>query len=159
MWFRVLSLVIATALLVKATVALAMPGRFYALRRRQYATESLPPKLVVAPALVFTLTGAAVYAAIFHYRPWGWIVVGFLALLSAMAVDHALRWRHHRLAMLKVVESPRVWRIDCALLALAPRSPRWPYLCIDRRARRCAMPSHQALYLDGHVAPGVGSLR
>ena len=36
MWFQALSFVIATALLVKAAVALAIPGRFYATRRRQY---------------------------------------------------------------------------------------------------------------------------
>ena len=118
MWFRVLSLLIAAALLAKAAVALAAPGRFYAVRRRQYATETLPPKLLVAPALVLTLTAAAGYAALFHYRPWGWIVVGFLTLLSAMALDHVLRWRPHRLAMLKVVESANVWRVDCVLLAL-----------------------------------------
>jgi hypothetical protein len=117
-WFKVLSLLIAAALLGKAAVALAARGRFYAARRRQYATETLPPKLVVAPVLVLALTGAAIYAARFHYRAWGWVVVGFLILLSAMAVDHVVRWRAHRLAMLKVVESANVWRVDCALIAL-----------------------------------------
>ena len=118
--FRALSLLIATALIAKATIALAARRRFYALRQRQYAAESPPTKLLAAPALVLVLalTATAVYAAIFHYRPWGWIVLGFLILLSAMAVDHVLRWPKHRLAMLKVVESPHVWRVDAALLAL-----------------------------------------
>ena len=118
MWFRALSLLIAAVLLAKAAIALTAGRRFYAIRQRQYATESLPPKLLVAPALVLTLTAAAAYAALFHYRPWGWVVVGFLTLLSAMALDHVIRWRSHRLAMLKVVESPKVWQVDCVLLAL-----------------------------------------
>lgn len=118
MWFRVLSALIAVALLAKAAVALTAQRRFYALRQRQYATESLPPKLLAAPALVFALTGVGLYAAVFHYRPWGWVVVGFLMLLSALAFDHVVRWRKHRLAMLKVVESPKVWQVDCVLLAL-----------------------------------------
>ena len=117
-WFKVLSLLIAVALLGKAAVALAARGRFYAARQRQYSTENLPPKLLIAPVLVLTLTVVAAYAALFHYRPWGWIVVGFLTLLSAMAIDHVLRWRSHRIAMLKVVESAKVWQVDCVLLAL-----------------------------------------
>jgi hypothetical protein len=117
-WFRTLSLLIAAALLVKALVALTARRRFYAIRQRQYATESLPPKFLIAPALVLALTALSAYASLFHYRPWGWVVVGFLTLLSAMALDHVLRWRVHRLAMLKVVESPKVWQVDCVLLAL-----------------------------------------
>jgi hypothetical protein len=118
LWFKVLRWLIAAALLAKAGVALAAPRRFYALRQRQYATESLPPKLLIAPALVLVLTSVAAYAAVFHYQPWGWVVFGFLILLSVLALDHALRWKTHRLGMLKVVASPKVWRVDCALLAL-----------------------------------------
>ena len=118
MWFKWLSLLIAAALVAKAIIALVARRRFYAIRQRQYATESLPRKLLVAPAIVFALAAVSLYAAWFHYRPWGWIVVAFLMLLSAMALDHVLRWPAHRLAMLKVVESPDVWRVDCVLLAL-----------------------------------------
>jgi hypothetical protein len=117
-WFKVLSWVIAAALLAKATIALAAPRRFYAVRRRQYATESLPLKLLIGPALVLVLTSVAAYATAFHYRPWGWVVLGFLILLSVLALDHAFRWKTHRLGMLKVVASPKVWQVDCALLAL-----------------------------------------
>jgi len=118
MWFKVLGLVIAVALLVKANIALAMPRQFYAVRQRQYASDSLPRKLLVAPVLVVALTLAAWYATFFHYRPWGWVVTGFLTLLSCMAVDHVLRWRRHRQAMLKVVTSSKVWQIDCLLMAV-----------------------------------------
>ena len=118
MWFKILGLVIAVALLGKATVALVAARRFYALRQRQYASASLPRKLVVAPALVIALTLVAWYATFFHYRPWGWVITGFLTLLSCMAVDHLLRWRRHREAMLKVVTSSRVWQFDCLLLAV-----------------------------------------
>jgi hypothetical protein len=117
-WFKVLSLLIAAVLLAKATIALAAPRRFYDVRQRQYATEALPPKLLVAPVLVLGLTAVAAYAAVFHYRPWGWVVLAFLILLSVLALDHALRWKSHRLGMLKVVASPKVWQVDCALLAL-----------------------------------------
>jgi len=41
MWFKVLGLLIAIALLGKAAVALAAPGRFYAVRQRQYASASV----------------------------------------------------------------------------------------------------------------------
>jgi hypothetical protein len=68
-WFRVLGLLIGVALLAKAFVALAVPERFYLARRRQYASESLPPKLLIAPAVVAALALAAWYAAVFHYRP------------------------------------------------------------------------------------------
>lgn len=118
MWFKVLGLAIAVALLVKAMVALATTRRFYALRQRQYASASVPRKLMVAPALVIALTLVAWYATFFHYRPWGWVVTGFLTLLSCMAVDHLLRWQRHREAMLKVVTSPKVWQFDCLLLVL-----------------------------------------
>ncbi len=118
MWFKALGFLIAAALLAKASVALTTRRRFYARRQRQYAAESLPAKLLVAPAVVLALTAVGAYAALFHYRPWGWVVLGFLLLLSAMAFDHVLRWRVHRLAMLKVVESPKVWQVDCILLAM-----------------------------------------
>ena len=115
--FRLLSLVIGAALMAKATVALAAPARFYALRRRQYEAESLPPKLLMAPAIVGVLALAAWYATLFHYRPWGWIVTGFLTALAMMAADHVFRWESHRRAMLNVVSNPGVWKFDCFLLA------------------------------------------
>ena len=118
MSFRILSLVIGAALLAKATAALAMSDQFYAVRRRQYASESLPPKLLVAPAVVAILAVAAWYATIFHYRPWGWIVTGFLTALTIMATDHVFRWQSHRRAMLKAVTNPNVWKLDCFLLIL-----------------------------------------
>ena len=64
MWFQVLALVIATALVVKAVVALAIPHRFYAARRQQYASTSLPVALMVPPAIIFVIAalGALVYA-------------------------------------------------------------------------------------------------
>src|SRR5262245_1710434 len=68
-WFRTLSLIISAALLGKAAIALAVPRRFYSMRERQYATESQPFKLMVAPVIVTALTLAAWYATIFHYQP------------------------------------------------------------------------------------------
>ncbi len=118
MWFRVLSLVIGTVLLVKATVALIVPGRFYAARQRQYASESSPPQLLVAPTVVVALTLVAWYATLFHYQPWGWVVTAFLTALACMSVDHVFRWEGHRKAMLKAVTNPKVSRLDWLLLAV-----------------------------------------
>ena len=118
MWFKVLGLVIAAALIAKAGVALLLGRRFYALRQRHYASPKLPGKLLVAPAVVVALTLLAWYATFAHYRPWGWVVTASLSLLACMAVDHLLRWERHRAAMLKVVTSRKVWQIDVLLLAL-----------------------------------------
>jgi FlaG/FlaF family flagellin (archaellin) len=49
MWFKVLGLVIAVALLGKATVALTATRRFYALRQRQYAPSPLTKQKEVIP--------------------------------------------------------------------------------------------------------------
>jgi hypothetical protein len=117
-WFRILSFAIGGLLLTKAVVALAIPGRFYAERRRQYASEVIPRKVIVGPAVVIVLALAAWYATIFHYRPWGWIVTGVLTALAGMAVDGLFRWEGHRQTMLKVVANPKVWQIDCLLLVL-----------------------------------------
>ena len=118
MWFQFLSLLIATALIGKASIALATRQRFYAVRSRQYVSESLPLKLLVGPIVVGALTLVAWYATIFHYRPAAWVVTGFLTALSCMAFDHVFRWKRHRQAMLKVVTNPNVWLIDCVLLAV-----------------------------------------
>ena len=117
MWFQFLSLLIATALIGKASIALATRQRFYAVRSRQYVSESLPLKLLVGPIVVGALTLVAWYATIFHYQPAAWVVTGFLTALSLMAFDHVFRWKRHRQAMLKVVTNPNVWLIDCVLLA------------------------------------------
>ena len=116
MWFRILSLVIAVALLGKGVIALAAPRRFYAERQRQYSSESAPPKLLVAPMVIGVLTLVAWYATLFHYQPWGWVVTGFLTALACMAIDHLVRWEKHRQRMLKVVSNPKVWQVDCLLL-------------------------------------------
>ena len=118
MSFRTLSFVIAAALLIKAVVALSIPRRFYALRERQYASETLPVRLLVAPAVVVTLTLTAWHATVFHYQSWGWVVTGFLTILACLAGDHVLRWRSHRQKMLAVVRSPRVGWLDCILLVV-----------------------------------------
>lgn len=115
MWFRVLSLAIAVALLGKAVIALAAPRRFYARRQRQYAWESQPTQLLVAPVVVVALTSVAWYATIFHYQPWCWAVTGFLTAVACLAVDHVFRWESHRQRMLKLVTSPKVWQVDCLL--------------------------------------------
>ena len=117
-WFRLLSFLIATALVVKAVVALAMPERFYATRRRQYASDSRPRELWLPPAIVFVVTSIAWYATVFHYRPWGWIVTGALTLLCCASLDHVLRWRRHRARMSAIVSSPKVLLVDYALLVL-----------------------------------------
>jgi len=117
-WFRVLSLVIAAALLGKAAIALTMPRRFYAERQRQYASESPPPKFLVAPAVVVALALTAWYATLFHYRPWGWVVTGFLTALVCLAADHLFHWERHRQSMLRLVASPKVWQMDCLLLIM-----------------------------------------
>jgi len=116
-WFRVLSLVIGTVLLAKATVALMVPGRFYAARQRQFASKSSPSQLLVAPAVVVALTVVAWYATIFHDRPWGWVVTALLTGLACMSVHHVFRWERHREAMLKAVTDPNVSLFDWILLA------------------------------------------
>ena len=118
MWFQALSLVIATALLVKASVALAIPGRFYTTRQRHYDSTSMPRELLVPPAIILCLSSVAWYATFFHYRPWGWVVTGALTLLCSLSLHNLFRWRRHRDTMSKIVANPRVWMIDCVLLVL-----------------------------------------
>ena len=118
MTFRTLSLVIAAALLGKAAVALAIPRRFYAVRERQYDSESLPPKLLIAPLIVVALTLAAWHATIFAYQPWSWVVTGFLTTVTCVGLDHVFRWESHRQRMLKAVRSPNVGWVDCVLLVV-----------------------------------------
>ena len=118
MWFQVLSFVIAVALLVKATVALTVPRRFYAKRQEQYSAETRPSGLLIPPAVVLTLTLAAWFATIFHYQPWGWLVTGFLSALSCLSLHHLFHWKTHRQTMLKVVASPKVNRVDYVLLVV-----------------------------------------
>jgi hypothetical protein len=117
MWFRVLSLVLAAALVGKASIALASRRRFYAERQSQYASASVPPKLLIPPVVVVTVTLVAWYATLFHYQPWAWVVTGSLTALACLAIDHVFRWERHRRAMLKVVTNPKVWQVDCLLLA------------------------------------------
>jgi len=111
-------LAIAAALLSKAVIALLAPDRFYAERQRQYVSRTLPAKLLAPPLAIVTLASVSWYATIFHYRPWGWVVTGSLTALSCLAVEHVFRWERHRQRMLKVVANPKVWQVDCALLAL-----------------------------------------
>ena len=118
MWFQALSFVIAAALLVKALVALAIPGRFYATRQRHYASTSLPPALLVPPAVILCLTSVAWYATFVHYRPWGWVVTGSLTLLCCLSLNQLVRWPRSRETMTKIVANPKVWLIDCLLLVL-----------------------------------------
>ncbi len=117
--FRVLSLVIAAACCLKAAIALAIPGRFYGERRRQYLSPSPPAKVVAASVVVLGLAAASWYAAAFHYRPWGWIVTACLTALASGSVTQFLRWERHRRRMLTVVVSPRVWIVDCLLLIVS----------------------------------------
>ena len=116
MWFQALSFVIAAALLIKATIALAIPRRFYATRQRQYDSAAMPRELMVPPAIIVCLTSIAWYATVAHYRPWGWVVTASLTILCAVSLHNLLRWRRHRAAMSKVVANPRVWIVDCVLL-------------------------------------------
>ena len=118
MWFQFLSLLIATALIGKASIALATRQKFYAARSLQYVSESLPLKLLIGPIIVVRFTLVAWYATIFHYRPAAWVVTGFLTALSCMAFDHVFRWNRHRHVMLKLVANPNVWLIDCVLLTV-----------------------------------------
>jgi hypothetical protein len=118
MWFRALSLVIAAALLVKASIALAIPDRFYAARRRQYASRFMPRELLIPPLIVLSVTAIAWYATFAHYRPWGWIVTGSLTALACGSLHNLARWRQHRRMLAGVVANPRVWIVDCALIVV-----------------------------------------
>ena len=116
MWFRVLSLVIAGALLGKAVIALAMPGRFYAERQRQYESASPPGKVMVPPMVIVGLAATAWYATIFHYEPWAWVVTAPLTALASLSIYQLLRWETTRKRMAPIVANPNVWRVDCLLL-------------------------------------------
>jgi hypothetical protein len=118
MLFRVLSFLIAAALLLKAGLALTGSRRFYARRRAQYSSETLPHTLLIPPVIVLTLALVSWFAAILHYQPWCWLVTGFLSVLSCMALLHLYHWTAHRQAMLKLISEPNVKRIDYILLAL-----------------------------------------
>ena len=118
MWFKVLSLLIAVALLGKAIIALLMSRRFYAVRQGHYAAETQPAKLLVAPVMVLAVTGVTWYATIYHYRPYGWVLTCFLTLISCLSLDHVFRWKKHRARLLRVVANPKVWYFDLFLVAL-----------------------------------------
>ena len=118
-WFQALSLVIATALLVKAVVALTIPGRFYATRQRHYGSTSLPRPLMVPPAIILCVSRRSRgTATLFHYRPWGWVVTASLTLLCSLSLHNLVRWRQHRETMATIVANPKVWLIDCLLLVV-----------------------------------------
>ena len=117
MWFRILSLVIAAALLGKATIALSMPGASTrnvsaSTHRRRHRPRYWSFRRNRRPAL------AAWYAAIFHYKPWGGVVTASLTALACLSIHQLFRWETHRHRMRKVVANPNVWRVDCLLLAI-----------------------------------------
>ncbi len=118
MSFRILSLLMAAALLGKAAIALSMPARFYAERQRQYASVSPPTKVMVPPVVILGLTLVAWYATIFHYKPWGWIVTASLTALACASGYQLSRWPTHRHRMRKVVAKPNVSRVDWLLIAI-----------------------------------------
>jgi len=118
MWFRSLGLIIATALLGKAAIALSMPARFYTERQRQYASSSPPTKVLVPPVVIVGLALVAWYATIFHYTPWGWIITASLTSLACVSVYQLSRWTTHCHRMRKLVANPTVWRVDWLLLAI-----------------------------------------
>src|SRR5687768_11508069 len=118
MWFKVLSFVMATALLGKSLIALSGPRRFYAVRQSQYASATPPARFFVAPVLVWAVTGLTWYATIFHYRPSGWLLTSFLTLISCLSLDHVFRWQKHRARLLRMVAHPKVWYFDCLLVVL-----------------------------------------
>ena len=116
MWFRVLILVIAVAFIGKGAIALAIPGRFYAERRRQFSSASPPAKVLIGPVVISALAVVAWYATVFHYEPWAWAVTGPLTAFACLAVHHLLHWETQRQKMLRVVTHPKVGRVDYVLL-------------------------------------------
>jgi hypothetical protein len=118
MLFRVLVLMMAGILLAKATIALAIPQRFYAERQRQYASPFPPRKVFIGPAVIVGLAATAWYATIFHYEPWGWVVTVLLTAFACATVHRLLHWEAHRQKMGRLVADPKVWRVDCLLLAI-----------------------------------------
>ena len=118
MWFQVLSVVIAVALLGKAAIALAAPPQFYDERRRQVRRPRPGPRSFSPANCHLAITFAAWYATIFHYQSWGSIVTGCLTALACLSIDHVLRWERHRQRMLRVVTNPKVWWVDCVLLVV-----------------------------------------
>jgi hypothetical protein len=115
--FRVLVLLMAGVLLAKATIALAIPERFYAERRRQFASPIPPGRVFFGPVLIAGLAATAWYAAMAHYEPWGWVVTASLTAFACLSLLALVRWDTHRQTMKRLVADPKVWRTDCALLA------------------------------------------
>jgi hypothetical protein len=109
---------IAVALLIKAGLALTGSRRFYARRRAQYSSETLPAKLLIPPVMVLTFTLTAWFATICHYQPWGGLVTGFLSALSCLSLHPLFHWAKHRQVMLKLVSNPKVKQIDYILLIM-----------------------------------------
>ena len=118
MFFRGLVLTMAGMLLAKAMIALIIPEHFYAERQRQYASPSRPAEVFIGPAVIICLAATAWYATIFHYEPWGWVVTACLTASAAAIGYRLLHWEGHRHKMRLVVADPKVWQVDCRLLAI-----------------------------------------
>ncbi len=121
MWFKVLSLLIMALCIGKATIALGAPHTFYRLRRRQYASATIPGSILLPPLAVLMLASVAWYATLLHYTAWGWIVTGFLTLISLLAVVNLFRWSQHRMQLLAAIaeeQAPSRQRVDVGLLVV-----------------------------------------
>ncbi len=119
MWFRSLSLILATVCVSKAAVALIRPAAFYGWRQGQYGSGRPPGVVLVAPVATLLLAGTAWYATLYHYQRGGWIVTSFLTLVAALGAANLVRWSAHRATVSRAIAHPaRRTAVDLLLLLL-----------------------------------------
>ena len=118
MWFQALSLVIATALLVKAVSRSRSPADSTQRGAASTDSTSMPRELLVPPAIILCVTSIAWYSTFVHYRPWGWVVTGSLTLLCSLSLTISSAGGAIARPCTSIVANPRVWIVDCVLLVV-----------------------------------------
>jgi hypothetical protein len=121
MSFQLIGLLVAGVCITKAVAGLTAPGRFYAIRRRQYASEQRPRSIYVAPLATLALALAAWYELVTAGSSLlGWLITGFLTFVAAVGSVNLLRWDEHRRIVLAAMErQPDAARtVDLGILVL-----------------------------------------
>ena len=93
MWFRIISLILATVCLIEGIAGLVFREQFHGWLRRQCSAARPSGTLRVILVYLTTLVVATWYATIFHYRPYGWVLTLVMTLSGIEILLVLYRWR------------------------------------------------------------------
>ena len=112
--FRFLCLWIIAAYSIKVFFNINSPNKFYVWAKSLFAQQTMPFSLKLMIVNLFYMFGLVLYGTIYHYPPYGWVIIVLICIGVLKALALLFAWPRVAPLLVKFIDqsAKRLWLYD-----------------------------------------------